>query len=191
MNDEKVPEGYADKVARSKPGATLEAAADRKVKEAGLWRHPNGAELITQNDPLWGDGQGRAAERVGFVYVGPAPEGSIKTLVSVSDSHAGQPARAVEAADAYNKGVEARLNALEAVGARLNAQLASGTAVPGTEPVQGAEETKQAAEDKVADADPAYRDLQAQAKELGVNAKGSKEELTQRVADAKAEKVSE
>lgn len=198
MEDLNTSEGYIEKVKRSKPGLTPEDGAGQAQPE-GLWRHPvSGAELITQTDPLWGDGQSRAAVRAGFEYVGPAPEGSIKTIVDASTSHAEQPQRHVEANEAYNKGVEARLNALEAERDALKAQLASGRAVPGTEPVMGAEETKQAAADKVAgqtgvQVDPTtgaedYRQLQVEAKELGLNAKGSKEELTQRVAEAKAEK---
>jgi hypothetical protein len=117
---------------------------------------------------------------VGFVYVGPAPEGSIKTLGSASESYAAQPARSVEAADAYNKGVEARLNALESENARLRNLLPGAPEAAATEPSEA-----------TGDADPTFRDLQAHAKELGLNAKGSKEELTQRIADAAAEKESE
>jgi hypothetical protein len=180
------------------------------VLPGGLYRHPvTGIELITQTDPLFGDPQSRAAERVGFEYVGPAPEGSIKTIVTASESHEEQPARAVEAQTAYNKGVEARLNALEAENSRLKAEAASGSAVPGTEPVKGAEAAKQAAADRtelqtgvevdpatgdeVADSnedtsEPTYKELQAEAKELGLSSKGTAEELTQRIADAKADK---
>jgi hypothetical protein len=190
-------------------------------RRAGLYRHPkSGAELVTLEDPLYGDAQSRAAERTGFEYVGPAPEGYVKVLGAPSLDHAEKPDRAVEAQTAYNKGVEARLNALEAENARLRSQAESGNPVPGTEPVKGADETKQAAADKTekqtgAAVDPktgservemgdqlpvedgsadvkdtSFKELQAEAKELGVNAKGSKEELTQRVAEAKAEKES-
>lgn len=167
----------------------------------GVYRHPlSGAEIITQHDPLLGDGQSRAAVRAGFEYLRPVEDGEIKELGAPSSDFADKPDRGLEAQAAYNKGVEARLNALEDENARLRNQVASGQQVPGTEPVKGAEDTKQAAADKTADQtgtqvdpttgaeDVSFRDLQAQAKDLGVNAKGSKEELTQRVADAKAEK---
>lgn len=196
---EKAPTGYAEKIARSKPGLTPEDGAG-KPQPAGLWRHPvSKAELITQTDPLWGDGQSRAAVRAGFEYVGPALEGSIKTIADADTSYHDQPQRGIERSEAYNKGVEARLDALEQERDSLKAQLASGSEVPGTEPVKGADATKQAAADKVAEqtgvqVDPktgdvqGFAQLQAEAKELGLNAKGSREELTQRIAEAKAEK---
>lgn len=192
--------GYAGQVARNKPGATLEPDTDGKTQPAGLWRHPlSGAEVITQNDPLWGDGQGRAAARTGFVYVGPAPEGSVKTLADVSVARATEPERKLEADAEELKGLRARLNALEAAQVVQANAVAAGTPVPGTEPVKGADATMQAAANKTeeqtgAAVDPAtgsFRELQAQAKDLGVSAKGSKDDLTQRVADAKAEKESE
>ncbi len=68
-------------------GATLEVS-DRPSTPGGLYRHPeakdakgNPIEMITLSDPLWGDTQSQAAMRLGFEYVGPAPEGSIKTIV--------------------------------------------------------------------------------------------------------------
>lgn len=203
------------------PGNTGQVGGDRASRKAGLYRHPgNGAEVITVHDPLLGDGQSRAAERAGFVFVRDVDPSEIKELGAPSENYAAQPARAVEAQDAYNKGVQARLDALEAENARLRSERESGNPVPGTEPVKGAEATKEAAAERTevytgvkvdpatgdvqAPAEPAgdsnteadnqhndetgYKDLQAQAKELGVSAKGSKEELTQRIADAKAEK---
>lgn len=186
---------------REVAGVTGQVGGTPGVRPAGLYRHPlSGAELVTLSDPLYGDAQSRAAERTGFEYVGPAPEGYVKTLGAPSTDHAEQPARAVEAQDAYNKGLEARLNALEADNARLRSQQESGNPVPGTEAVKGSEETKQAAADKTAeqtgtpvdpktgDVEQSHKDLQSEAKELGVNAKGSTDELKQRVAEAKAEK---
>lgn len=165
---------------REVAGNTGQLGGRQGYHPEGLYRHPNGAELITQNDPLLGDAQGRAAERLGFVYVGPAPEGAVKTLGAPSEVHAAQPERKLEGQSEELKGVLARLNALEAENARLKA-------APGPE-VVGAEETKQAAADKVEQTSEDYRQLQAEAKELGLNAKGSREELTQRIAEAKAEK---
>lgn len=88
---------------------------------AGLYRHPgSGEEIVTLAHPLFGDTQSRAAERTGYKYVGPAPEGYVKTLGTPSLEAAPQPAG--DSQTAYNKGVEARLNALEAENSRLTAE---------------------------------------------------------------------
>ena len=62
-------------------GQTLEVS-DKPATPAGLYRHPeSGQEMITLWDPLYGDAQSEAAVRVGFVRVGDAPEGAVKTVV--------------------------------------------------------------------------------------------------------------
>lgn len=185
-------------------GNTGQVGGDPTRRKAGVYEHktaknPDGTpvQLITQHDALLGDGQSRAAERSGFVYVRDVEPGEVKTLGMAS---------AQQGKSEDLKGVLARLNALEAENATLKNQVTSGTAVPGTEPVVGSDATKQAAADKTAEQtgvqvdpatgseqsnNPSFAQLQAEAKALGVNAKGSKEELTQRIADAKAEKVNE
>lgn len=179
-------------------GNTGQVGGSKVARKAGLYRHPlTGAELITQHDPLYGDGQSRAAERVGFVFVREVEPDEIKTLGTPSQSHAEQPERAVETSSAELAELRARLAALEA------AQSAPAVAPE----VPGAEATKQAAAEKAEaqtgtavdpatgataaepeTGEPTYAELRAEAKELGVSAKGSKEELTQRVAEANAEK---
>lgn len=166
-------------------GNTGELGGRPGLHEAGLYRHENGAEMITQNDPLLGDAQGRAAERMGFKYVGPAPEGSIKVVGAPSEDHANKPERNVEAQ-------EAELRELRAFKAAHEAEL-SRKAAP------GAERTKEAAAQNVSgqteteteETELSYRELQAKAKELGVSSKGSAEELSQRVAEAEAQKENE
>lgn len=62
-------------------GQTLEVS-DKPATPAGLYRHPeSGQEMITLWDPLFGDAQSEAAVRVGFVRVGDAPEGAVKSVV--------------------------------------------------------------------------------------------------------------
>jgi hypothetical protein len=62
-------------------GATLESS-DRDATPAGLYRHPvSGKEMITMFDPLYGNVQSEGVVRLGFEYVGPAPKGSVKTIV--------------------------------------------------------------------------------------------------------------
>lgn len=184
-----------------KGAAIVPETSETGKRPAGLYRHPDsGAELVTLEDSLLGDAQSRAAERTGFQYVGPAPEGYVKTLGIASDDHAGQPERKIESDADELKGLRARLNALEDAQSRKANQEAAGTPTPGTEPVKGSDSTIQAASDKTLEQtgvqvdpstgesyDQGYRELQAEAKELGVNAKGSREELTQRVTDAKAQ----
>lgn len=72
---------------QNKGGATTERS-EAGVLEAGLYRHPlakdeNGkpVEIITIHDPLFGDAQSQGIVRLGFEYVGPAPEGSIQTII--------------------------------------------------------------------------------------------------------------
>lgn len=133
---------------KARPGVTPEKSDDG-IRPAGLYRHPvSGAELIVQNDPLFGDGQARAAERVGFVFVRPAEEGEIKTVLDASIDKENQPKADGANADDL-KGLLARVNALEAENAKLKNQNESGVEVPGTEAVVSADEAKEAATQKV------------------------------------------
>lgn len=66
------------------PGKTRENSSDA-TPEAGLWRHPeSGQEEITLFDPLFGNAQSEAYKRMGYVRVGDAPEGSVKTFHDVA-----------------------------------------------------------------------------------------------------------
>jgi hypothetical protein len=174
----------------------------------GVWKHPNGATIIVTSDPLLGDGQARAATRAGFEYYRPVEDGEIKELGVPSENYAVQPERQVQSQADELASLRARLAALEAGEDRRRNEQTAGTPVPGTEPVVGSEETKQAAADKnetqtgvavdpttgdvrteeTEEEDVSFAQLQAEAKALGVNAQGPKEELKQRVAEAKAEK---
>ena len=74
--------GYnVENLKKNKPGETAETS-DNVTGGAGLYRHPEtGKEVITLYDPLFGDAQSEGIVRLGFVRVGDAPEGSIKTIV--------------------------------------------------------------------------------------------------------------
>lgn len=78
---------------------------------AGLYRHPvTGAELVTKEDPLFGNAQSEAVVRVGFERVGDAPTGYEKTLVEVNAANA----KTSNASEEDLKGLQARLKVLEA-----------------------------------------------------------------------------
>ncbi|UOF80563.1 hypothetical protein [Caudoviricetes sp.] len=74
--------GYnVENLKKNKPGETAETS-DNATLEAGLYRHPEtGKEIITLYDPLFGNAQSEGVARLGFVRVGDAPEGSIKTII--------------------------------------------------------------------------------------------------------------
>src|SRR5438128_843657 len=102
--------------------------SDNAPAPAGLWRHPQtGQEVATLSHPLYGDAQSEGFRRAGFERVGDVPEGYIKTVVDPSTDYAEKPERCAEAIDAYNKGFEARLNALESENATLREKLTVGT----------------------------------------------------------------
>lgn len=72
---------------KNRAGETAETS-DRQSPQAGLYRHPEAknpdgtpVEVITMHDPLFGDAQSEGIVRLGFVRVGDAPEGAIKTIV--------------------------------------------------------------------------------------------------------------
>lgn len=74
--------GYnVENLKKNKPGETAETS-DNSDAKAGLYRHPEtGNEVITLSDPLFGEAQSEGIVRLGFVRVGDAPEGSIKTII--------------------------------------------------------------------------------------------------------------
>lgn len=98
---------------KSRPGMTTEKSDDG-LRPAGVYKHPvSGETLIVQNDPLFGDGQARAAERVGFVFEREAKPGEIKTIVDAPAVVQETP-KAVDTSLDDLKGLRARINALEA-----------------------------------------------------------------------------
>lgn len=63
-------------------GGSTQEVSDNPVTPSGVYRHKEtGRELITIYDPLYGDVQSEGLVRLGFEYVGPAEEGSIKSIV--------------------------------------------------------------------------------------------------------------
>jgi hypothetical protein len=79
--------GYnVENLKKNKPGETAETS-DNVTGGAGLYRHPEtGKEVITLYDPLFGDAQSEGIVRLGFVRVGDAPEGSIKTIIDINQN---------------------------------------------------------------------------------------------------------
>ncbi len=79
--------GYnVENLKKNKPGETAETS-DNVTGGAGLYRHPEtGNEVITLSDPLFGDAQSEGIVRLGFVRVGDAPEGSIKTIIDTNQN---------------------------------------------------------------------------------------------------------
>lgn len=105
-----------DKLKKSKPGETQEDT-NSTTGLAGLYRHPNGEELITLYDPLYGDAQSEAAIRVGFEFVREAKPEEIKTIVTGTQSDvANQTAATVNGGVSLDdlKGIQARISAVEA-----------------------------------------------------------------------------
>lgn len=69
---------------RSKPGETREKQ-NGPSHPAGVYKHPQtGAEVITLEDPLYGNAQSEAFARVGFVRVRDAKPEEIKTLPALA-----------------------------------------------------------------------------------------------------------
>lgn len=52
----------------------------RGVQATALYRHPNGQEAIVQYDPLFGNAQANAFERLGYVFVREARPEEVKTI---------------------------------------------------------------------------------------------------------------
>lgn len=136
---------------RSRPGATPEEVNSLTGK-AGVYRHPeSGQEAICTWDPLLGNTQAEAFLRLGFVFVRDAEEGDIKTPIAASlEAEAAKDRTAASVGSV--KGIEARLDNVEAANAALTAerdslraQLQAGTS---TADFPGAEQTKQAAIDQ-------------------------------------------
>lgn len=101
--------------------------------ESGLYRHKSGAEIATRFDPLYGNVQAEALIRQGeWEYVGPVPEGYEKVLPTGSQEAENQGNRK-GASVGEVKGIQARLDALEAENARLKEQVANPSATAATE----------------------------------------------------------
>lgn len=100
----------------NKGGATLENS-DKAPTPGGVYRHPEtGVEVTTLSDPLYGDVQSEGLVRVGFEYVGPAPEGSVKSIVEVILDE--------KSKDNSTAGLASRIAALEGVKDNLAAEQA-------------------------------------------------------------------
>ncbi len=132
---------------RSKPGATPEEVNSLTGK-AGLYRHPeSGQEAICTWDPLLANTQAEAFLRLGFEFVRDVEPGEIKTPIAASlEAEAAKGRTAASVADV--KGIQARLENLEASNASLaaeNERLKAGTT---PEDFPGAEQVKQDAIDQ-------------------------------------------
>ncbi len=99
---------------KNKPGETAENSS-RPSPQAGLYQHPEAknpdgtpVEAITMYDPLFGDAQSEAFVRLGFVRVGDAPEGAIKTIIEQNMND-----RAYNSNVESLSGVNSRVDALE------------------------------------------------------------------------------
>lgn len=139
------------KVDRSEiaPERNGDPVAPQPQLPSGLYRHKDsGQEAIIQTDPLYGDAQAAAFTRVGFEFVRKVEPDEIKTIASASDSHAASPDRETDAQVSYNKGLEARLNALEAENARL-VEAAAPTPGASAEAQASVESAKASGTDKV------------------------------------------
>lgn len=100
---------------------------------AGLYRHPvTGAELVTKEDPLFGNAQSEAVVRVGFERVGDTPTGYEKTLVEVNASTA----KTSNASEEDLKGLQARLKVLEAEKESTSEDVATPEAVEASVPTE-------------------------------------------------------
>jgi hypothetical protein len=93
--------------------------SDNPSPQGGLYRHPNGTEVVTLDDPLYGSPQSAAAVRAGFERVGDVPEGYVKTFY---ETNTDAPSN-VSAGDL--KGIQARLDAQDAKQAELEAENAA------------------------------------------------------------------
>lgn len=78
-----------DSLKRNKPGKTRETS-EKEVPGSGYYEHPNGTNLITIEDPLFGNAQAEAAVQVGFKYVRAANEGEVKSIIEIQKG-LGQP----------------------------------------------------------------------------------------------------
>lgn len=109
-----------DNLKSNKGGFTKERQLAGEYK-AGLYKHPdakdaagNPVEIATKFDPLYGDVQSEAVARLGFQRVGDVPEGYSKETAPDFAS-AGKESGTL-------KGIQARLDALEAENAQLRAE---------------------------------------------------------------------
>lgn len=129
-----------------KQGASITREEGGKVAPAGLYRHPNGAEQIVTEDPLYGNAQAQAFLRLGFEFVRPAEPGEIKSLPELH-----MEANRAEAESL--KGLAARVGQLEGVAdenTKLKAQIAAMEAEKAERDAKDAEDAAKAKEDQKA-----------------------------------------
>lgn len=162
--------GYnVENLKKNKPGETAETS-DNPGPTAGLYRHPEtGKEVITLSDPLFGESQSEGIVRLGFVRVGDAPEGSIKTIIEQNQNSRIYNSNTVESD-------KARLDQLELAELRREKREREEAEA------EAAEAEKKAAEEKEA-AEKAEAEAKAQAEK---DAK-LKAEADKKAADAKKE----
>lgn len=162
--------GYnVENLKKNKPGETAETSDNSNAK-AGLYRHPEtGNEVITLSDPIFGEAQSEGIVRLGFVRVGDAPEGSIKTIIDTNQNSRLYNSNTVESD-------KARLDQLELAELRREKREREEAEA------EAAEADKKAAEEKEA-AEKAEAEAKAQAEK---DAK-LKAEADKKAADAKKE----
>lgn len=132
---------------REVSGNTGQVGGSNQALKGGVYRHPqSGQEIIALDDPITGDAQARGYVRAGFEWVRDVKEGEITSVgLTPSEEFAKQPERKLETSADDLKGIQARLNALEAENAKLRE---ASNASPATATELSQEEAKKAATEK-------------------------------------------
>lgn len=76
---------------QGKSGGKTRETSDKGVPGSGVYQHPSAidqetgelAQVITIEDPLFGNSQAEAAMQVGFKYLRPANEGEVKSIIGL------------------------------------------------------------------------------------------------------------
>lgn len=123
-------------------GNTRQVGGGAGMHRPGVYRHKeSGEEAILTVDPLLGDAMVRAFERAGFEYLREVQPGEVVYAVP---SHSG-PSEGANATLGDVKGLQARLDAIEAENKRLREALEAAPAAPTTtEEAPKVEETTEA-----------------------------------------------
>lgn len=127
-------------------GNTGQVGGSNQTLRGGVYRHPaSGEEIIALDDPITGDAQARGYVRAGFEWVRDVKDGEVKSVGIPSQDFSNQPARKLETSADDLKGIQARLNALEAENAKLRE---ASNSSPATVTELSQEQAKKAAEEK-------------------------------------------